>query len=111
MIYYDGCCRQLCSKPCQNVFVMKERRIVPCAQCKVKKYNFDMIEKFRSGQVRIPSTIEYYYTGLLQDQPSSLYCSLNCLALHASQGAGQQQVGSGPLPVISAVSSLASQQR
>ena len=53
----------------QNVFVMQQRKIVPCAYCKVKKYNFDMIEKFPPGQT----------------SNSHLYCSLNCLNLHNMQ--------------------------
>jgi len=110
-IYYDGQSKIFCSKPCQNVFVMQKRKIVPCTYCKVKKYNFDMIEKFPLGQTT----------------NSHLYCSLNCLNLHNIQmvkmgvvqaspsvvNQGVQQFSgynarpSAPLPVISAVSSLA----
>jgi len=107
-IYYDGLSKIFCSKPCQNVFVMQKRKIVPCAYCKVKKYNFDMIEKFPPGQTT----------------NSHLYCSLNCLNLHNMQmvkmgtiqgGATTQGIQypgysprpAAPLPVISAVSSLA----
>jgi len=107
-IYYEGLSKIFCSKPCQNVYVMQKRKIVPCSYCKVKKYNFDMIEKFPPGQTT----------------SSNLYCSLNCLSLHNMQmvkmgtvqtGAitqGSQYPGytarpAAPLPVISAVSSLA----
>eukprot|EP00092_Neocalanus_flemingeri_P002193 GFUD01002333.1.p1 GENE.GFUD01002333.1~~GFUD01002333.1.p1 ORF type:complete len:1322 (-),score=442.13 GFUD01002333.1:282-4247(-) len=109
-IYYDGLSKIFCSKPCQNVFVMQQRKIVPCAYCKVKKYNFDMIEKFPPGQTT----------------NSHLYCSLNCLNLHnmqmvklgsiqtgtpttlqAMQYPGYSPRPAAPLPVISAVSSLA----
>jgi len=110
-IYYDGLSKIFCSKPCQNVFVMQQRKIVPCAYCKVKKYNFDMIEKFPPGQTT----------------NSHLYCSLNCLNLHNMQMVKMGTIQSGtpttlqamqypgynsprpaaPLPVISAVSSLA----
>jgi len=116
-IYYDGLSKIFCSKPCQNVFVMQQRKIVPCAYCKVKKYNFDMIEKFPPGQT----------------SNSHLYCSLNCLNLHNMQMVKLGNIQSGtpttlqamqypgytapshttrptaPLPVISAVSSLAVQ--
>jgi len=107
-IYYDGLSKIFCSKPCQNVFVMQKRKIVPCSYCKVKKYNFDMIEKFPPGQTN----------------NSNLYCSLNCLNLHnmqmvkmgtiqtgaitqGSQFPGYSARPTAPLPVISAVSSLA----
>ena len=65
-IHYEGLSQTFCSKPCQNVFVMQKRKIVPCTFCKVKKYNFDMIEKFPLGQAA----------------SSQLYCSLTCLNLH-----------------------------
>jgi len=109
-IYYDGISKLFCSKPCQNVYVMHKRKIVPCSWCKVKKYNFDMIEKFPPGQTSM----------------SHLYCSLNCLNLHnlhitkqASAGfsdwgnklgrpQSRSNEGGASLPVISAVSSLAS---
>lgn len=109
-IYYDGISKIFCSKPCQNVFVMHKRKIVPCSWCKVKKYNFDMIEKFPPGSTSQPH----------------LYCSLNCLNLHnlhtTKQASGgysdwgnklgrpqsrSNEGGGAPLPVISAVSSLA----
>jgi len=106
-IYYDGLSKIFCCKACQNVFVMQKRKIVPCAYCKVKKYNFDMIEKFPPGQTT----------------NSHLYCSLNCLNLHNMQMVklgtiqnsapttlqypGYTPRPAAPLPVISAVSSLA----
>jgi len=90
-IHYEGLSQTFCSKPCQNVFVMQKRKIVPCTYCKVKKYNFDMIEKFPPGQT----------TG------SQLYCSLTCLSQHSSHQAKYPGAFSPSLPVISAVSSLA----
>ena len=45
----------------QNAYIMKERKIVPCSTCKVKKYNFDMIEKSAPGGGK------FIY-----------FCSLNC---------------------------------
>jgi hypothetical protein len=70
---------------------MQKRKIVPCTYCKVKKYNFDMIEKFPPGQT----------TGSL------LYCSLTCLTQHSTHQAKYPAAFSPTLPVISAVSSLA----
>ena len=35
---------KFCCSPCQNAYIMKNRKIVPCGWCKVKKYTFDMIE-------------------------------------------------------------------
>ena len=34
-IHYEGSSQAFCSKPCQNVFVMQKRKIVPCTYCKV----------------------------------------------------------------------------
>ncbi len=48
--YVDGSEMQFCDTSCKNVFIMKTRRIVPCGWCKVKKYNFDMIEKWKDGK-------------------------------------------------------------
>merc|ERR1719430_1025353 len=90
-IHYEGSCQAFCSKPCQNVFVMQKRKIVPCTYCKVKKYNFDMIEKFPGGS----------------SSTSNLYCSLTCLESHATHQAKFPGVFPSSLPVISAVSSLA----
>ena len=69
---------------------MKERKIVPCATCRVKKYNFDMIEKFPEGD----------------EADSNLYCSLFCIR---SKPGPVSSTVARPLPVISAVSSLAGQ--
>lgn len=61
-LHFEGSCKQFCSKACMTLFVLSHRKIVPCATCKVKKYNFDMIEKSDNGQ-------------------NQLFCSLNCLSL------------------------------
>jgi len=62
-IYEDQKPAQLfCTKICMNVFIITNRQIVPCNWCKVKKYNFDMIQKI-AGDI------------------SMLFCSLNCLTL------------------------------
>lgn len=52
-----------CSKVCMNIYIITHRKIVPCQWCKVKKYNFDMIQKTTVG----PNPI--------------MLCSLNCLNL------------------------------
>ena len=67
---------------------MKERKIVACSYCKVKKYNFDMIEKFPNGS----------------SSSSNLYCSLNCLGLSGKPSVSHTpiQPRSATLPVISA---------
>lgn len=62
-LYYDNVCLQFCTKACVNLFVLSHRKIVPCAWCKVKKYNFDMIERVESAAT------------------SHLFCSLNCVNL------------------------------
>lgn len=61
-IYQDNVSKLFCSKFCLNIFIIANRKIVPCEWCKVKKYNFDMIQKF-SGASAI------------------MLCSLNCLTL------------------------------
>lgn len=55
-------CSMFCSKVCMNIFIITKRQIVPCQWCKVKKYNFDMIEKYSGGN-------------------KVMLCSLNCLTL------------------------------
>lgn len=50
-IYYNGV-HYLCSKKCHSIFIVSNRKIVLCFWCKVKKYNFDMVEqKGQDGQV------------------------------------------------------------
>ncbi|XP_058447040.1 zinc finger MYM-type protein 4 [Malaya genurostris] len=49
-----------CSKICMNLFIITNRKIVSCNWCKVKKYNFDMIQKVIGNMAM---------------------CSLNCLTL------------------------------
>lgn len=61
-IYQDKTTLMYCSKVCMNIYIITNRKIVPCQWCKVKKYNFDMIQK---------------YTGNSQ----IMLCSLNCLTL------------------------------
>ncbi|XP_054706538.1 zinc finger MYM-type protein 4-like [Uloborus diversus] len=60
----DGMHRHFCKKACMTLFVLSHRKIVPCVWCKVKKYNFDMIEKIDAIN------------------QSQMFCSLNCLSLY-----------------------------
>lgn len=43
-MFYDNNLCHFCSKTCKNIYTIAHRRIVPCSWCKVKKYNFDMIQ-------------------------------------------------------------------
>lgn len=43
-----------------NIFIITNRQIAPCQWCKVKKYNFDMIQR---------------------NSQNMIYCSLNCLTM------------------------------
>lgn len=62
MMYDNNTC-YFCSKTCQNIYTIVHRRIIPCSWCKVKKYNFDMIQK----------------KSVTGEQLT--LCSLNCLSL------------------------------
>ena len=44
-IHYEGSSQAFCSKPCQNVFVMQKRKIVPCTYCKVRDRIFTFPNK------------------------------------------------------------------
>ncbi|OAD57671.1 Zinc finger MYM-type protein 3 [Eufriesea mexicana] len=64
VVFYENEAHMFCSKTCLNIFIITNRKIVPCNWCKVKKYNFDMIKKeLKTGQVM-------------------MMCSLNCLTLY-----------------------------
>ncbi|XP_015117483.1 zinc finger MYM-type protein 4 [Diachasma alloeum] len=64
VVFYNNEAHTFCNKSCLNIFIITNRKIVPCNWCKVKKYNFDMIKKeLKSGQV-------------------VMMCSLNCLTLY-----------------------------
>ncbi|XP_064489301.1 zinc finger MYM-type protein 4-like [Ornithodoros turicata] len=68
--------KQFCSKSCVNLFVLSHRKIVPCSWCKVKKYNFDMIERVGEAGAQ-----------------GQMFCSLNCLSLlKANQSASSSRV-------------------
>ncbi|XP_011880070.1 PREDICTED: zinc finger MYM-type protein 3-like [Vollenhovia emeryi] len=64
IVFYENEPHTFCHKTCLNIFIITNRKIVPCNWCKVKKYNFDMIKKeLKSGQ-------------------TLMMCSLNCLTLY-----------------------------
>ncbi|XP_012280636.1 zinc finger MYM-type protein 3 [Orussus abietinus] len=64
VVFYENEAHTFCTKTCLNIFIITNRKIVPCNWCKVKKYNFDMIKKeLKTGQVM-------------------MMCSLNCLTLY-----------------------------
>ncbi|XP_025986741.2 zinc finger MYM-type protein 3 isoform X2 [Solenopsis invicta] len=64
IVFYENEPHTFCNKTCLNIFIITNRKIVPCNWCKVKKYNFDMIKKeLKTGQVL-------------------MMCSLNCLTLY-----------------------------
>lgn len=64
IIFYENEAHTFCTKTCLNIFIITNRKIVPCSWCKVKKYNFDMIKKeLKTGQIM-------------------MMCSLNCLTLY-----------------------------
>ena len=102
-IFYGGTSKRFCSEACQNVFVMQTREIVPCSWCKVRKYNFDMIERFEKDVAKH-------------------FCSINCLKLVGSSGkpvvvksvnststtmTSTSTAMDSSIPVIQSVSSLA----
>ena len=37
VVYHDGKASKFCGSPCQNAYVMKNRKIVPCGWCKVSR--------------------------------------------------------------------------
>ncbi|KAI4454153.1 zinc finger mym-type protein [Holotrichia oblita] len=61
LIRYDGTLRKFCQKSCQNIYITTNRKIVSCCWCKVKKYNFDMIQKYTPDNIVL------------------IICSLTCL--------------------------------
>lgn len=62
-IYQGNDAKVFCSKICMNIYIIANREIAPCQWCKVRKYNFDMIQKV-SGT-----------------HGSMMLCSINCLSM------------------------------
>ncbi|KAG8192532.1 hypothetical protein JTE90_015167 [Oedothorax gibbosus] len=46
---FEGFPKNFCAKSCMTLFVLSNRKIINCLNCKVKKYNFDMIERLDSN--------------------------------------------------------------
>ena len=38
VVYHDGKAAKFCCSPCQNAYIMKNRKIVPCGWCKVAQH-------------------------------------------------------------------------
>ncbi|XP_017776118.1 PREDICTED: zinc finger MYM-type protein 3-like [Nicrophorus vespilloides] len=64
LIYSETGTHMICSKACQKIFLITNRKIVTCCSCSVKKYNFDMVKLFEKG-------CDIVYS-----------CSNNCLQVH-----------------------------
>lgn len=62
-VYELGTVHSLCSRECQKIFLIINRKIVNCSMCLVKKYDFDMI-RFIDGET------------------STCVCSLTCLGVY-----------------------------
>ncbi|KAI1291019.1 Zinc finger MYM-type protein 4 [Halotydeus destructor] len=58
----NGRLRIFCSARCVTLFVLKTRTIVSCTQCNVKKYSFDLVERYDRHSDRV-----------------QLFCSVQCL--------------------------------
>ena len=65
ILHFSGITRVFCTKKCMSMYVLKNRKIVACLCCRVKRYNVDLIERFDWSQ-----------------NESRLFCSLNCLTLY-----------------------------
>ncbi|OQR73537.1 zinc finger MYM-type protein 2-like [Tropilaelaps mercedesae] len=76
--------KKFCTKTCLNLFVLTHRKIVPCCWCKVKKYNFDMIERYTGGDV------------------VQLFCSIYCLNLHKAKTAQVARQAQQQVPTVQA---------
>lgn len=62
-IYQGNDAKVFCSKICMNIYIITNREIAPCRWCKVRKYNFDMIQKVSTTQ------------------GTMMLCSINCLSM------------------------------
>ncbi len=77
ILHYSGMTCVFCTKKCMSMYVLKNRKIVACLCCKVKKYNFDLIERFDWSK-----------------NDSRLFCSLNCLTLFDIAEAQKDKINS-----------------
>lgn len=62
-IYQGNETKVFCSKICMNIYIITNREIAPCQWCKVRKYNFDMIQKASPNG------------------GTMMLCSINCLSM------------------------------
>lgn len=62
-IYQGNDAKVFCSKICMNIYIIAKREIAPCQWCKVRKYNFDMIQKVSASH------------------GTMMLCSINCLSM------------------------------
>lgn len=62
-IYQGNDAKVFCSKICMNIYIIANREIAPCQWCKVRKYNFDMIQKVSATH------------------GTMMLCSINCLSM------------------------------
>lgn len=65
-IYQDEGPKVFCTKICMNIYIIQHRKISPCNWCKVRKYNFDMIQNLSSAS---------------SGSPPMMLCSLNCFTM------------------------------
>lgn len=59
--YYGGSKHMLCSADCRKLYIITCRKIVHCAWCNVKKYNFDMIQFEQGNTLTILCSLNCYY--------------------------------------------------
>ncbi|XP_015789950.1 uncharacterized protein LOC107366824 [Tetranychus urticae] len=76
ILHYSGFTKLFCSRKCLQMHVLKIRRIQSCLTCNVKKYNFDLVEKYDAAS-----------------GDSKLFCSTYCYStfeLNESQNKGRE---------------------
>lgn len=65
-IYQEEGPKVFCTKICMNIYIIQHRKISPCNWCKVRKYNFDMIQNLSSTS---------------SGSSPMMLCSLNCFTM------------------------------
>lgn len=65
-IYQEEGPKVFCTKICMNIYIIQNRKISPCNWCKVRKYNFDMIQNLTSAT---------------SGNSPLMLCSLNCFTM------------------------------
>ncbi|XP_017769292.1 PREDICTED: zinc finger MYM-type protein 3-like isoform X2 [Nicrophorus vespilloides] len=125
-LYYDNSIHYFCSETCQHIYIITHRRVMPCVWCKVKKYNFDMIQKNNFLGINIFSC-SLHCMNLLKDVGiydvkcgngvTYTFCSNHCISMYQTSlqarpptkkaTRGRPKANKGTLPVITNVCSLA----